>query len=65
MPVQRRLPASEAVPVECGWGTVQSRIVEHRGQGSTHMRGNVRTRRPGLVPLLVLFALSVLTMDAI
>ncbi len=43
--MQKRLPASEAAPVECGWGSVASRIVEHRGQGATHMRGNVRPLR--------------------
>ena len=40
--LQMRLPASECAPVECAWGSVQSRIVDHRGQGSMHMRGNVR-----------------------
>ena len=40
--VSMRLPASECAPVECAWGSVQSRIVDHRGQGSMHMRGNLK-----------------------
>jgi hypothetical protein len=43
VPAQKRLAASESEPVECAWGSVQSRIVDHRGQGATAMRGNVRT----------------------
>jgi hypothetical protein len=65
---QKRLSASEAAPVECAWGSVSSRIVEHRGQGSTHMRGNVRARRIGFAALRTTAAsyppFQVLTLDA-
>ena len=40
--LQKRLAASESQPVECGWEPIQSRIVDHRGQGAMHMRGNLK-----------------------
>ena len=37
-----KLAAEESQPVQCGWGVVECRIVNHQGQGGMQMPGNVR-----------------------